>query len=154
MVKDTATVIREFNELVNMEPAELKDWLTGQPSLSAGWPKEDGTGETIGHDSGRHIVDILSRNPTKDLEKYESKDVEHMRKVCKPLAFLYSLLLCYVHVNSADVELRFNCIAKVVSYCKRHLAQEESAKKNPNSKSAKSLKNWGHDPQNEIGDSE
>jgi len=36
---------------------------------------------------------------------------------------------------------------KVVSYNKRHLAQEESAKKNPDSKSAKSLKNWGHDPQ-------
>ena len=35
---------------------------------------------------------------------------------------------------------------KVVSYCKRHLAQEETAKKDPDSKSAKSLKNWGHDP--------
>lgn len=36
---------------------------------------------------------------------------------------------------------------KVVAYCKRHLAQEEKAKKDPNSKSARSLKNWGHDPQ-------
>jgi len=36
---------------------------------------------------------------------------------------------------------------KVVSYCKRHLAQEGKAKQDPNSKSAKSLKNWGHDPQ-------
>ena len=36
---------------------------------------------------------------------------------------------------------------KVVSYNKRHLAQEQSAKQNPDSKSAKSLKNWGHDPQ-------
>jgi hypothetical protein len=35
---------------------------------------------------------------------------------------------------------------KVVAYCKRHLAQEESAKKNPDSNSAKSLKNWGHNP--------
>lgn len=34
---------------------------------------------------------------------------------------------------------------KVVSYCKRHLAQEEQAKHNTNSKSYKSLKNWGHD---------
>lgn len=36
---------------------------------------------------------------------------------------------------------------RVVAYCKRHLAQEGIAKKNPESKSAKSLKNWGHDPQ-------
>jgi len=36
---------------------------------------------------------------------------------------------------------------RVVAYCKRHLAQEETAKKNTNSKSYKSLKNWGHDAQ-------
>ena len=36
-----------------------------------------------------------------------------------------------------------NHMRKVVSYCKRHLAQEEKAKKDPDSKSAKSLKNWG-----------
>ena len=35
---------------------------------------------------------------------------------------------------------------KVVAYCKRHLAQEEAAKRNTDSKSYKSLKNWGHDP--------
>ena len=34
---------------------------------------------------------------------------------------------------------------KVVSYCKRHLAQEDRVKQDPNSKSYKSLKNWGHD---------
>lgn len=34
---------------------------------------------------------------------------------------------------------------KVVSYCKRHLAQEEQVKKDTRSKSYKSLKNWGHD---------
>lgn len=34
---------------------------------------------------------------------------------------------------------------RVVSYCKRHLAQEERAKYDTNSKSYRSLKNWGHD---------
>jgi hypothetical protein len=34
---------------------------------------------------------------------------------------------------------------RVVSYCKRHLAQEEKAKQDTNSKSYRSLKNWGHD---------
>lgn len=32
---------------------------------------------------------------------------------------------------------------RVVAYNKRHLAQEGKAKQDPNSKSAKSLKNWG-----------
>ncbi|KAA6415835.1 MAG: hypothetical protein FRX48_00553 [Lasallia pustulata] len=36
---------------------------------------------------------------------------------------------------------------KVVAYCKRHLAQEGKAKQDPESKSARSLKNWGHNPQ-------
>jgi len=36
---------------------------------------------------------------------------------------------------------------KVVSYCKRHLAQEDKAKRDTESKSCKSLKNWGHDAQ-------
>ncbi|KAJ5971507.1 uncharacterized protein N7479_001425 [Penicillium vulpinum] len=34
---------------------------------------------------------------------------------------------------------------RVVSYCKRHLAQEERAKHDTSSKSYRSLKNWGHD---------
>jgi hypothetical protein len=34
---------------------------------------------------------------------------------------------------------------KVAAYNKRHLAQEEKAKKDTNSNSYKSLKNWGHD---------
>ena len=32
---------------------------------------------------------------------------------------------------------------RVAAYNKRHLAQEEKAKQDPDSKSAKSLKNWG-----------
>jgi hypothetical protein len=38
-------------------------------------------------------------------------------------------------------------MCKVIAYCKQHLAQEENAKQDPNSKSARSLKNWGQDPQ-------
>lgn len=87
-----------------MKPVELKEWLMDESSMNAGWPKHDGSGETIGHESGRHIVEILSKNPTKDPEKYDEDDIAHMRKV--------------------------------VSYCKRHLAQEEKAKQNPNNKSA------------------
>ncbi|RAL03921.1 DUF3140 domain-containing protein [Aspergillus ibericus CBS 121593] len=34
---------------------------------------------------------------------------------------------------------------RVVAYCKRHLAQEGTAKQDTDSKSYRSLKNWGHD---------
>lgn len=32
-------------------------------------------------DSGRKIIDILSRNPKKDPDGYEEDDIAHMRKV-------------------------------------------------------------------------
>ncbi|CZT12233.1 hypothetical protein WAI453_011580 [Rhynchosporium graminicola] len=115
MVKDNETVIKEFNELVNMTALELEKWLKSEDSTGAGWSKDDGSGETIGHDSGRKIVEILKKNPERDPEGYDEEDYDHMRKV--------------------------------VAYCKRHLAQEEKAKQDTESKSYKSLKNWGHDAQ-------
>ncbi|MCJ1373071.1 hypothetical protein MMC20_004298 [Loxospora ochrophaea] len=115
MVKDNETVIEEWNELVNMTPEELEEWLKEEQSEESGWAKSDGSGETVGHESGRKIISILKKNPSKDPEQYDEEDLAHMRKV--------------------------------VSYCKRHLAQEETAKKNTESKSYKSLKNWGHDAQ-------
>ncbi|TKA62755.1 hypothetical protein B0A49_10456 [Cryomyces minteri] len=115
MVKDNDTVIKEFNELVNMNADELTEWLGSDESAGSGWSKDDGSGETIGHESGRKIIGILKKNPKKDPQKYEQEDIDHMRKV--------------------------------VAYCKRHLAQEEKAKQDTNSKSYKSLKNWGHDAQ-------
>ncbi|KAL8708331.1 MAG: hypothetical protein Q9220_006806 [cf. Caloplaca sp. 1 TL-2023] len=114
MVKDNDTVIQEFNELVNRISSELKTWLKEEQSESSGWAKDDGSGESVGHESGRKIIAILDKNPDKDPEKYEEEDLQHMRKV--------------------------------VAYCKRHLAQEKKAKQNTDSKSYKSLKNWGHDP--------
>ncbi|KAG9499191.1 hypothetical protein J7337_010010 [Fusarium musae] len=118
-MKGNDEVIQEFNEVVNMTASELEKWLKSDDSNSAGWPKEDENGETVGHDSGRKIVEILKENPKKEPEKYTDEQVEHMRKV--------------------------------VSYCKRHLAQETKANNNKSpeevkkTKSYSSLKNWGHD---------
>ncbi|KAH8881904.1 hypothetical protein GQ53DRAFT_886599 [Thozetella sp. PMI_491] len=121
-MKGKTEVIKEFNEVVNMSAKELETWLKSEDSNSAGWPKDDANedeSETVGHDSGRKIVEILSDNPEKKPEKYTEDQVAHMRKV--------------------------------VSYCKRHLAQETKAnsEKSPDevkkSKSYASLKNWGHD---------
>lgn len=105
-----------------MTAGELKEWLKGEDSTSAGWSKDYSSGETIGHErwvqllgnsivgvdgspSGGKIVHILEKNPDKDSSKYEQDDIDHMRRV--------------------------------VSYCKRHLAQEGKAKQDANSKSYK-----------------
>ncbi|EJT98347.1 hypothetical protein DACRYDRAFT_110789 [Dacryopinax primogenitus] len=118
-MKSEQEVIAEFNQYVNMSASELEEWLHTESATGAGW-RADESGETVGHESGRKIVDILKRNPSKTVEKYTEDDIAHMRKV--------------------------------VSYCKRHLAQEEklkeskSAQELADTKSTRSLKNWGHDP--------
>lgn len=79
-MKGKDEVISEFNELVNMTADELEDWLKSDDANSAGWPKDDDS-ETVGHDSGRKIVEILRSNPNKKPEKYSDDQIDHMRKV-------------------------------------------------------------------------
>ncbi|MEV7995495.1 DUF3140 domain-containing protein [Streptomyces sp. NPDC086077] len=64
-----------FDELVNMTPSALGDWLDTDASRAAG-QHGDG-GESTGHASGRHILDIL-RSKRSDLS---DEDYQHMRKV-------------------------------------------------------------------------
>ncbi|KAK4047214.1 hypothetical protein OIO90_006277 [Microbotryomycetes sp. JL221] len=117
MGKSEDQVIQEFNEYVNMTAEELQDWLETDESKGAGW-NGDSSGETTGHQSGRKIVEILKKNPDKDPEKYDQDDLAHMRKVA--------------------------------AYCSRHLKQEAHLAENKTqdeleqTKSWKSLMNWGH----------
>ncbi|PWY98993.1 hypothetical protein BCV70DRAFT_191861 [Testicularia cyperi] len=117
MTKSDADVIKEFHELVNMTADELEKWLKSKDSTSSGWTNGEG-GETVGHNSGTKIVDILRRNPDKKDDKYTDEDLKHMRKV--------------------------------VSYNKRHLAQEQHLKEKKSkeelqqTKSYKSLKSEYH----------
>ncbi|MEV1023685.1 DUF3140 domain-containing protein [Streptomyces sp. NPDC050264] len=67
--------IDAFGEAVNMTPAALKKWLATDDSKSVG--QSDGNGESVGHASGRRIIDLLDKNRT-DLT---DDDVAHMRKV-------------------------------------------------------------------------
>ncbi|KAI0696028.1 hypothetical protein C8T65DRAFT_528682, partial [Cerioporus squamosus] len=73
MVKSKEEVIAQFNEIVNMTVEELEEWLKDPKS------KQAGTGVGIG--SGHKIIEVLRKNPTKDPEKYDDDDLEHMRKV-------------------------------------------------------------------------
>ncbi|ETS65425.1 hypothetical protein PaG_00159 [Moesziomyces aphidis] len=110
MVKSDADVIKEFNELVNMTAPELEKWLKSDDSTSSGWTNGNSDGETVGHNSGTKIVDILKRNPDKKDDKYTDDDLKHMRKV--------------------------------VSYNKRHLAQEEHLKQKKSADELKQTKSY------------
>ncbi|HEX6346309.1 DUF3140 domain-containing protein [Umezawaea sp.] len=63
-----------FSEAVNMTASELERWLDTDESKSVG--QSDG-GESVGHRSGRRIVDILGKKKA-DLT---DADEEHMAKV-------------------------------------------------------------------------
>jgi hypothetical protein len=68
-------VIEEFDEIVNMTPQELEEWLQTDESKSVG--QSDEGGESIGHESGRRIVEIKRKNKS----DYTDDVVEHMKKV-------------------------------------------------------------------------
>ncbi|MEU4807147.1 DUF3140 domain-containing protein [Actinosynnema sp. NPDC023587] len=65
----------DFTESVNMTAGELERWLASDESKSVG--QSDGGGESVGHESGRRIVELLRK---KKAELTEA-DHAHMRKV-------------------------------------------------------------------------
>ena len=76
---DKAKVRKDFAEAVNMTASEIKKWLATKESKAVGFKGKDGkgTGESVGHASGRRIVAILGK--TRD--HLSDDDYAHMRKV-------------------------------------------------------------------------
>jgi len=106
--KEKKATRAEFDSVVNMSASQLEKWLETDESKSVG-QKKDGDSESIGHKSGKHIIEILNKN----VDDLSESDYEHM--------------------------------GKVISYVKRHSAQEPAHIDGSNW--AYSLKNWGHDPE-------
>jgi Protein of unknown function (DUF3140) len=52
-------VIADFDEVANMTPEELEEWLEIDESREVG--QKDADGESTGHRSGRRIVEIPTR---------------------------------------------------------------------------------------------
>ncbi len=79
MADDHREIAAAFDEAVNMTPAELERWLDGEDSQRVGWKGDDGAGdgESVGHQSGRRIVEI-KRKKKADLT---DDDYAHMKKV-------------------------------------------------------------------------
>lgn len=76
MADDHEQVYADFKEAVNMAPAELEKFLDSDESQDVG-QKKDGSGESVGHESGRRIIEIKRKKKT-DLT---DEDYAHMKKV-------------------------------------------------------------------------
>ncbi|MGV0101618.1 DUF3140 domain-containing protein [Nostoc sp. DSM 114167] len=74
MSKDVKGVIDEFHQVVNMTPKELESWLDTDESQTVG--QKDGDDESIGHKSGRRIIELLQKK-----DDYTNDDLSHMKKV-------------------------------------------------------------------------
>ncbi len=75
---DSEQTYREFTEAVNMKPGELRKWLETDESQHVGWHKKGSAGgESVGHESGRKIIDLLRRRR----DQLSEADYKHMRKV-------------------------------------------------------------------------
>ncbi|MEH2127255.1 DUF3140 domain-containing protein [Nostoc sp.] len=84
MSKDVKAVIDEFYQVVNMTSKELESWLDTDESQTVG--QKDGDDESIGHKSGRRIIQLLQRK-----DDYTNDDLSHMKKV-----------ISYVHRHMAQ----------------------------------------------------
>lgn len=76
MADDDQKTYQDFHDAVNMAPKEIEDWLETDDSRKVGY-KDGGSGESVGHASGKRIVEIL-RTHKADLD---ADDYAHMRKV-------------------------------------------------------------------------
>lgn len=67
--------IADFKQAVNMTPKQLEKWLESEESKRVG--QKDGNGESVGHQSGRRIIELLHRRA----DDVNEDDLAHMRKV-------------------------------------------------------------------------
>ncbi len=66
----------EFREAVTMTAEQLEEWLGTEESQSVG-QRRDGESEAVGHEMGRHIVELLHRRE----DDLTDEDEQRMRKV-------------------------------------------------------------------------
>jgi hypothetical protein len=73
---DSATTIRAFKQAVNLSPKKLAAWLETPESKEVGFKSSEG-GESVGHHSGRRIVELLGQTQA----EFSSEDVAHAKTV-------------------------------------------------------------------------
>jgi Protein of unknown function (DUF3140) len=75
MDKDKKLIIKDFHTAVNMSPRQLENWLETEDSQKVG--QKDGNQESIGHKSGKCIVELLQKKQS----EYSDDDIAHMQRV-------------------------------------------------------------------------
>jgi glutamyl-tRNA reductase len=73
---DRKELVKEFKALVNMTPKALEKWLDSSESKEVGQKSSD-KAESIGHQSGKHIIQILEKKAS----EYTDNDYDHMKRV-------------------------------------------------------------------------
>lgn len=73
---DDKSTIKEFKKAVNMSAKVLDSWLKTGESKEVGY-KENDAEESVGHQSGRRIVELLKKKP----DDYTDDDIKHAQKV-------------------------------------------------------------------------
>jgi hypothetical protein len=73
---DRDNICGRFDEVVNMAPAALEEWLESEQSRRVGFTRP-GEDESVGHASGRRIVGLLRKRKA----ELDDDDLAHMRKV-------------------------------------------------------------------------
>lgn len=76
MNEEQRGTLDEFRTVVNMAPAELERWLEAEESKEVGYKDPEGS-ESVGHQSGRRIVELLRTRQA----DYTDDDFSHMAKV-------------------------------------------------------------------------
>jgi hypothetical protein len=69
MLTPKEEVIAEFYSKVNMTVEELEAWMDSDESKTAGTP------EGVGQESGRKIIEILKKNPSKEHDKFDDVSI-------------------------------------------------------------------------------
>ncbi|GAB4820876.1 hypothetical protein N2152v2_007922 [Parachlorella kessleri] len=94
--KSREQVVQEFHEAVNMTSDELLDYLQSDESQGVGMVRE-GESESVGHQSGKHIVDILQKGD----EALDEDDLGHMQKV---VSYVHRHMAQQHHLQKHSVE--------------------------------------------------
>lgn len=80
--KSTEEIWQEWNELLNIAPADLEDWLQTEESKAVG---DSADGESTGHKSGRKILQIKrtkKEDLTEDQWAHMAKVVGYIKRHC------------------------------------------------------------------------
>ena len=99
-IDDGAETVAAFHKAVNMTASTLARWLDTEESRRVGY-KSGGAGESVGHHSGRRIVELLGKKRA----SLDADDIAHMKKV---VGFVHRHLAQRPHGDVRETPWRYS----------------------------------------------